>query len=319
MGWGVGGLGRHHRQRWAGSARLSQAGACPSPDSKPETLPVLPHGPASGGGSMVCSQPASPVSEGCVRLSAAWPAALLRQPCSPLRCFSSCTLHQPLRPQTPTPKPCLVPCSIIYDMGKPSESFEWFKIRGAAPEACQLQDERVDFAKLALPTGAAGAVGGGAKAQRAASAAGGGAARGAGAGAAGASAAKQQAAGSRQQQAAVRQGAGASKAGAPRAAGVGKAAAGASKPAAARAAAAAAVAAKPPATQQQQPQQQQPQQPAAVAAPPAAQQQPVRNGKTHNVHLANGLSGHAAAAKHALGPGVRPPYPLARHALLPRR
>lgn len=215
----------------------------------------------------------------------------------------------------PTSRPAPV-CSIIYDMGKPSESFEWFKIRGAAPEACQLQDERVDFAKLALPAGAAGAAGGGAKAQRAA-AANCGAARGAGA-AAGAAGAKQQAAGSRQQPAAARQGAGASKAGAPRAAGTTKPTAGAGKPAAARTAAAAPVAAKPAAPMQQQPQQQ-PGQPGAAAATAAAPQQPARNGKTHHAHLANGLSSHAAAVKQALAAGARPPYHLNAHALLPRR
>ncbi|KAL4422602.1 hypothetical protein ABPG75_008799 [Micractinium tetrahymenae] len=213
---------------------------------------------------------------------------------------------------------------IIYDMGKPSESFEWFKIRGAPPEACQLQEERVDFAKLALPAGTAGAAGGaaggGGKPQRTQAATGNGSARGAGGAAAGAAAgAKQQAAGSRQQPAAARQGAGASKAGAPRAAGGAKAAAGASKPAAARTAAAASAAAKPAASLQQQQQQQQPQQPAAPAAAPAQQQQPARNGKTHHAHLANGLSSHAAAVKQALAAGARPPYHLNGHALLPRR
>lgn len=217
----------------------------------------------------------------------------------------------------PPPRPAL-PCSIIYDMGKPSESFEWFKIRGAAPEACQLQDERVDFSKLALPASAGAAAAGGAKAQRAA-AAGNGASRGGGGAAAGASGAKQPAAGSRQQAAAARQGAGASKAGAPRAAATAKAAAGASKPAAARTAAAAAGAAKPAAPVQQQPQQQHALQTAAAGTAPAAQQQPARNGKTHHAHLANGLSSHAAAVKQALAAGARPPYHLNGHALLPRR
>ncbi|PSC69990.1 EMSY-LIKE 3 [Micractinium conductrix] len=223
---------------------------------------------------------------------------------------------------------------IIYDMGKPTESYEWYSILSASAQDCQVTDERVDFATLSLPAGSRGAAAAAAAAapQQPPAAAPPRAARPSssvpvsangvplrGAAAASAAAKQQRAAVGPSKEPGGRQGA--SKAGASRAA---VAARPAAKPATPRSASAAAVAAaasvKPPAAAASRQQQ------AAAAAPAPApapvlqqqQQQPARNGKTHHAHLANGLSSHAAAVKQVLAAGGRPPY-LNGHTLLPRR
>eukprot|EP00887_Chlorella_sp_A99_P000334 scaffold13.g334.t1 len=37
---------------------------------------------------------------------------------------------------------------IIYDIGKPSESYEWFRVTGATPQECRVKSETIDFSRL---------------------------------------------------------------------------------------------------------------------------------------------------------------------------
>ena len=40
-------------------------------------------------------------------------------------------------------------CSIVYDMNKREETFEWFDIQNSEPEDCRVGKERIDLSELA--------------------------------------------------------------------------------------------------------------------------------------------------------------------------
>ena len=58
----------------------------------------------------------------------------------------------PAQPDPPTLPP--PPHSVVYDIGTPRESFEWYRVRGAPPADCVVGREKVDV--MACPPAAAG-------------------------------------------------------------------------------------------------------------------------------------------------------------------
>jgi len=58
----------------------------------------------------------------------------------------------PAQPDPPTLPP--PPHSVVYDIGTPRESFEWYRVRGAPPADCVVGREKVDV--MAFPPAAAG-------------------------------------------------------------------------------------------------------------------------------------------------------------------
>ena len=42
-----------------------------------------------------------------------------------------------------------VVCSVVYDMNKSNETFEWYDIQNSEPEDCRVGTERIDLSELA--------------------------------------------------------------------------------------------------------------------------------------------------------------------------